>query len=776
MLLWLAKSYLDPEFRLDRTTKAFATLAAMFLGISALMLIPLPPGLVNLLSPGADAIYRQSVEGYASVAQTRYVAMPLSVAPYLSLASMIKTASYAGVFLVAVHELRDPARAGRLVALVVCVGAFEALYGLFLYTNSRFDILGFARRGSSIGAWGTYVNKNHFAGYLGMAFFLCLGVVLDRMSPLGHRAGRVLDRLFRRRSSPILVLLVICLVLMAIGIFFANSRAGAVAFVACICMMLLILIKTGRKEQAATMAVIAVLTAIVLAFFGFEHLLVRLQESGQSFREGRLAIWLNTLHIAREFPLFGSGTGTFRAMFQQYMPEGFVTVTWQAHNDYLELFSETGAAGTLLALGALGLFTWTIIRKFTNANTGRLRAREMGAAVAALYMLLLSLMDFNLQIPANAYLFTFMAAIAILPLKETLSVKATGHAKTVIMALAAALVLFMSYSALSHWRAEALSPLQRSFTRANEPIKIEDHGQAIKAERASRLYPQNPKYPKLMGQYRIMLAGEPGSTSQERTEHINEARAMYLEALRLSPAEVEAMGLLAWTEFQTGQYKSAIRHLDTTIKMAPTNYFPHIFYAMSITRFLDTLPESMKRPYLYQATMEFERGMELNPRFRRSSQVLVALAKAFIRLGDKESALERIESIRINKPWVLPHIVTGIRIHLENGRIKDASGRYASVYRRYENLGEEKAARDLLEYLEEDASEYPALARTLLMLSRMAEEPDREIRALKLQLRTGDRPAQNIHYEIGLAYEKAGERGMALQSYTEALRIKKHHK
>ena len=112
----------------------------------------------------------------------------------------------------------------------------------------------------------------------------------------------------------------------------------------------------------------------------------------------------------------GSGIGTFARAYPQFQPHelgGFSI--HNVHNDYLEALFEGGIFTLLLMLSG----TWILLRQWPRllrqgsrgARWGNFRFIQAGAGIGVSLMLLHSLVDFNLHIPANAIFFSFLAAV-----------------------------------------------------------------------------------------------------------------------------------------------------------------------------------------------------------------------------------------------------------------------------------------------------------------------------------------------------------------------------
>jgi O-antigen ligase len=131
---------------------------------------------------------------------------------------------------------------------------------------------------------------------------------------------------------------------------------------------------------------------------------------------GRAEIARDCWHMFAQKPLLGWGLGAFPYVYPEFRSFYTDYLINQAHNDYLQVAVETGAVGTLAML-------WFIVALYRRAlgRLGRPRSRASSdfggtARLAALTgctgLLVHSLVDFNLHIPANAAMFFVLCAIA----------------------------------------------------------------------------------------------------------------------------------------------------------------------------------------------------------------------------------------------------------------------------------------------------------------------------------------------------------------------------
>jgi O-antigen ligase len=126
----------------------------------------------------------------------------------------------------------------------------------------------------------------------------------------------------------------------------------------------------------------------------------------------RKSMALDALRMWRDHPLLGVGLGDFETAYPRY--QSLPSDLWidHAHNDYAEAVAETGLVGALLILSALALFLRLAFRDWGHPFRSQASWIRLGAAIGCCGMLVHSLGDFNLHIPANAAWFAVLAGIA----------------------------------------------------------------------------------------------------------------------------------------------------------------------------------------------------------------------------------------------------------------------------------------------------------------------------------------------------------------------------
>jgi tetratricopeptide (TPR) repeat protein/predicted secreted protein len=147
----------------------------------------------------------------------------------------------------------------------------------------------------------------------------------------------------------------LCSLVMIIALYATKARGGWVGFG--IALILFIAVYLRRKGAARkTIALALTALAIIAGVFVWSNRLVWLRQTH------RLLIWRDTAVMGLKNP-FGVGIGGFHTNFPKYASEGLKEVLPQnqfivnyAHNEYLEVFAETGIVGLSVFLWMLVLF------------------------------------------------------------------------------------------------------------------------------------------------------------------------------------------------------------------------------------------------------------------------------------------------------------------------------------------------------------------------------------------------------------------------------------
>jgi O-antigen ligase len=185
-------------------------------------------------------------------------------------------------------------------------------------------------------------------------------------------------------------------------------------------LVLLVLSHRGHRRTSPHViaaGVVLLIALAMIAWVGADQAIARFStlNSPEVNLGRRISMARGAAHIFLDHPVIGSGTGTLVDVFPAYETAYDGKLVDHVHNDYMETLAETGFLGGLCGLIFLGLLYREARRIFAAEQGHFSRAFHAGAITAMSGILLHSLVDFNLQIPANMMLFLLQASLATAP-------------------------------------------------------------------------------------------------------------------------------------------------------------------------------------------------------------------------------------------------------------------------------------------------------------------------------------------------------------------------
>lgn len=385
-LAWVAGMVANWEVRVELPPGWLP--ASLFLALVFLQLVPLPLGSVRLVSPVAGAA-RDAAAAYGLPVGL----VPLSMDPHATLREGTKLLLAAVFFLAVYNTYRTRAQADRAVWTMVVVASAVALFGIAqrMAWNGRLYWIGPVAPHSE--AFGPFVNRAHFAGLVVVVVPMALALWLSRArKPARRRPERRptwQDRLHRWSAGEAGAVRLVPLLILLMGgaALVSRSRGGLVALLAALVAMVGLASRrrTGSRP-AKRLALMAALVVLAGAWIGGDVLygtVERLaEEVGRPAESGRLQIWANALALWRGSPLVGTGLGTFGAAFPLVRTLDAPVAYTHAESDWVQLLTDTGALGLVLAAAAVAVVAAALLRREREAAHPRTRAFALAGCVA----------------------------------------------------------------------------------------------------------------------------------------------------------------------------------------------------------------------------------------------------------------------------------------------------------------------------------------------------------------------------------------------------------
>lgn len=222
--------------------------------------------------------------------------------------------------------------------------------------------------------FGPYINYDHYAGFMSMCSSLAIASFMAkvRYSSFFLIKGFKNKLLwFSTKEASYTLRQLFYIIVMVGSLFFSSSRGGILSFIiAVLIFYFLVIIKTKSSRRGRLIfffILMALLSITIIFWIGPDATFEKFAELNSMARliihepsvlsEIRPQMWEDTFKIVSDFPVFGTGFGTFSSIFPKYRTHEWGNAFLRyAHCDYLQLVSETGIIGLFFIIGFLIYF------------------------------------------------------------------------------------------------------------------------------------------------------------------------------------------------------------------------------------------------------------------------------------------------------------------------------------------------------------------------------------------------------------------------------------
>lgn len=504
-----------------------------------------------------------AVVAFAVYAVTRYLTAEIE---YVARMEMLQVLIYAFLFLAIVNNLHRQDSAQIIALSLVFLAMVISFYAIFQFAT-RSDrvwslIKPYPHRGS-----GTFISPNNLGGFLEMILPLALAYTLT------SRLNAVAKVFTGYAALAILA-----------GIAVTGSRGSWFATAAALVIFFLVMVVHRSYRLPALVLLIATTTAVVHfapSQIFLESRFHALESSpGKLNDDGRFAIWRAALRLWDENVWWGIGPGHFDYRFGKYRPELVQASPDRVHNDYLNTLTDWGMAGAALvaacwALLSAGVFqTWRSVWRSDTA-LGDQRSNKfalvLGASLGLFAILVHSLVDFNMHIPANA-----LVAVTLMALLSGYLRFATdrywrtarvGIKIPLTLTLVAGCVFLAWQTARSEGESIWLMRAQKAEAASPEQIA------ALKS--AFSVEPRNPRTARAVGEaYRLQSWQDVGDSEGQARD----AMKWFQRAIELN--EYDDSSLLRYgmcLDKIFDRHDEAFTYFDRAVRMDPNSYFDNAY-------------------------------------------------------------------------------------------------------------------------------------------------------------------------------------------------------
>ncbi len=271
------------------------------------------------------------------------------------------------IFFLMVNNLEGEEKIRKLFRILISVSTLVALYaiwqhytGLDLYRGRTLE-----PRGGVFLSLGLFDHHLTFGGYYMLVFLLSSAFLLGV-----RRSGwaKVMDLV-----SPIVI---------GLALVFSYARSAWLGAVSGIFTLGLL-----RGRKFAILLLVGLVLLCLLVYVIEPTSWDRIKEislSKDKPESTRIRLWLTSINMIKDKPIWGVGLGNFNRLFDRYKVEGFYDTTCHPHNDFLNVAVNSGILGLLAYLWIWVAFFRSTLRSVRRGERRTFVQAAQMAGVAAI--------------------------------------------------------------------------------------------------------------------------------------------------------------------------------------------------------------------------------------------------------------------------------------------------------------------------------------------------------------------------------------------------------
>lgn len=394
LIFWLTDSFFTKNFKFSTNS-----IQLPILGIIIIGLVQMLPLRNSGFSPDLLAIPASNT---------------LSLSPFPTQLFIVQLCVYVVFFAAMLMVLNSEKRVQKTVFIIITFSSLMAFFGIIQSLSGTDWIYGIRQVTYSF-PFASFINRHHFAAFMEMTIGLTLSLLYGGSTKKDKK-----------------LLLIIAIILMGIAVILTGSRGGILSLLGVVAFVTIINL-TGKSDKYAeyesnptfsksyanviligsSFALLIALLGSVLFLGGDSYLMRGIGITQQAdISTGRTHFWKTALQIIADNPIIGTGLDSFGIPFTKYDTWNGNLRVEQAHNDYLQMFSDAGILGFICVAG----FIFLLFKKgfkLANETTDRFgRGVIIGSLAGCFGILMHSFVDFPLRTSSNSLFFLTLAALA----------------------------------------------------------------------------------------------------------------------------------------------------------------------------------------------------------------------------------------------------------------------------------------------------------------------------------------------------------------------------
>ena len=390
---------------------------------------------LRLLRPATLGALRQidaidlSVLFFVAYAIVRWLTSPTE---YFSRFEALNVVGYAVVFFFARYGLPRRSAGIFLIVLLVALGIGEVIFGYLLRQHSN--------AGDPSSLWFPFGSTEQMQLYWAPRWLGSYGCPNHYACLLVMATGATLALgCFSRFSWPVRIVFFYLTVILLVGIIYSQSRGSWLSLIGVLVALTFFALRSGVIRWWIPLLSLAAMAGILSGIIVTSKVIREratgvasiLSQEDAFHRYLRVDLTMNALRIAHDHPLFGTGPATYNFVDPRYQSNTLAVRAVYTHDDYLNCLDDYGLVGFALAMFFVFAVTGMLAAQILTQTGWRDRVLIATALAAWAALLIHSLLDFNLHIPANA---TMLFALVGMGLRRRAGEDARHHWSTISLA------------------------------------------------------------------------------------------------------------------------------------------------------------------------------------------------------------------------------------------------------------------------------------------------------------------------------------------------------
>lgn len=420
--LWGARILVEKQFAWKKCPIT-VILAALFL-FGLVQVLPLPSACLRTLSPSTYSWYQQLLPSSEETLPFPEQRTPsglragstLSLYPAITLRESFQILAASLLFVVVRQNTASAESLRRLSLAMMVNGGLLSVFAITQYFSHAYKSVYWLLSPGQ--AFGPFINRNSYPFYANQCLGLALGLLIYTLFP-GRRVISLGAPAISRRQLEGAAWTTSALIFICPSIFFCQSKGGFIAmlsgFLVCVLVAFVYLPRGSYYKALITVggAVLGILIWLGFSWRASRFAALTTEGAFGHHLSIRTDIWVRGLLLAREFPIFGTGYGTFPYMEQtkRVWIDDPNLVGSTAHNEYLKALVEGGLIRLSLSLIAIGVLLHYTFRALRRYRTQRVSGLLIGTLFALIAVLVHGFVDFAIAlVPAVTLLFVVICA------------------------------------------------------------------------------------------------------------------------------------------------------------------------------------------------------------------------------------------------------------------------------------------------------------------------------------------------------------------------------